>query len=184
MVSLKGLTYLRRNAELRQAVKTLLNDRAAQGMVQQLQLSSGEVFFAQAEALGRTLPRLSNRMVILSPFDNSVIQRERLKTLFNYDYQIECYVPAARRQYGYFCLPLLYRDAFVGRMDCKARRKEKLLEIKALHFEPHSFDDGQVATAFATAISKFCQFQGCDRVSLTDAYPKQMSLLVRKALAQ
>lgn len=184
VVSLKGLTYLRRNTELRQAVKTLLDNRVAQGMLQQLQLSSGEVFFAEAEALDRSLPRLSNRMVILSPFDNSVIQRERLKTLFNYDYQIECYVPAAKRQYGYFCLPLLYRDAFVGRMDCKAHRKEKLLEIKALHFEPHSFDDEQLLTAFATAISKFCQFQGCDQVSLTEAYPKHLGQRVRSALVK
>ncbi|MFL1454263.1 DNA glycosylase AlkZ-like family protein [Marinobacter sp. GN3S48] len=70
-------------------------------------------------------------MLILSPFDNSVIQRERLKALFQYDYQLECYVPAAKRQYGYFCLPLLYRDEFIGRMDCKAHPKHLTQRLRS-----------------------------------------------------
>lgn len=184
VLSLKGITYLRRNAGLRQAVKSLVDERLAQGMLQQLQLSSGEVYLAEAKALEQPLPRLSNRLVILSPFDNSVIQRERLRALFHFNYQIECYLPATKRQYGYFCLPLLYRDAFVGRMDCKAHRKEQWLEIKALYIEPHGFDDEQLFTAFAAAISRFCQFQGCKRVSLTAVYPKQLGQRVRSALGQ
>ncbi|MEM9121100.1 MAG: crosslink repair DNA glycosylase YcaQ family protein, partial [Cyanobacteria bacterium P01_F01_bin.56] len=140
LVSLKGLTYQRRNVELRKAVKALVNERLAQRTLEEVQVSSGEVFILEAGALERPLPRLNNRMSILSPFDNSVIQRERLKALFDYDYHLECYVPAAKRQYGYFCLPLLYRDKFVGRMDCKAHRKIGHLEIKSLHFEQHQFD--------------------------------------------
>ena len=132
LVSLKGLTYQRRNTDLRQAVKALVNERLAQRTLEQVQVSSGEVFLLETGALERPLPRLNNRMLILSPFDNSVIQRERLKALFQYDYRIECYVPAAKRQYGYFCLPLLFRDEFIGRMDCKAHRKTSHLEIKSL----------------------------------------------------
>lgn len=182
IVSLKGLTYLRRNAELRKTVKALVNEELAQGALQQIKLSSGEVFIVEAGALERRMPRLSNRMVILSPFDNSVIQRERLKALFRYDYQIECYVPAAKRQYGYFCLPLLYRDEFVGRMDCKAHRKDRLLEIKSLYFEPHHFDDDTVSNAFVEAITTFCRFQECDTVCLTEAYPKPVAQSLRDAL--
>ena len=182
VVSLKGLTYQRRNAELRKALKTLVNDRLAQGALEQIKLSSGEVFMVETGALERPLPRLKNRMVILSPFDNSVIQRERLKALFQYDYQIECYVPATKRQYGYFCLPLLYRDEFVGRMDCKAHRKVRLLEIKSLYFEQHSFDEDLIVTAFVDAITKFCQFQECDTVCLTEAYPKHLAQRLRNAL--
>ena len=47
-----------------------------------------------------------NQVNILSPFDNVVIQRNRLFEIFGFDYQIECYVPQAKRQYGYFSLPL------------------------------------------------------------------------------
>ncbi len=121
-------------------------------------------------------------MLILSPFDNSVIQRERLKALFQYDYQLECYVPAAKRQYGYFCLPLLYRDEFIGRMDCKAHRKISQLEIKSLHLEQHNFDEDLVIAAFVEAIAQFCHFQECDSVSLTKAHPKHLTQRLRSAL--
>lgn len=174
-VSLKGLTYLRRDAALRKAIKTLVEERLAQGELEQLRVSSGEVFFIQTGGMERPLPRLGNRMLILSPFDNSVIQRQRLETLFQFDYQIECYVPAAKRRYGYFCLPLLYRDEFIGRMDCKAHRKTGCLEILSLHFEKHNFDKDAVTAAFVDALTQFCQFQGCESVSFNKACPKHLA---------
>jgi len=180
--SLKGLTYQRRNAELRKAVKALVNERLAQRTLEQVQVSSGEVFILETGALERPLPRLNSRMLILSPFDNSVIQRERLKALFQYGYQLECYVPAPKRQYGYFCLPLLYRDEFIGRMDCKAHRKISHLEIKSLHLEQHNFDEDLVITAFVDAITQFCHFQKCDSVSLTKAHPKHLTQRLHSAL--
>ena len=180
--SLKGLTYQRRNAGLRKAVKALINERLAQRTLEQVQVRSGEIFILEKGALERPVPRLNNRMLILSPFDNSVIQRERLKALFQYDYQLECYVPATKRQYGYFCLPLLYRDEFIGRMDCKAHRKTRHLEIKSLHFEQHIFDEESVIAAFVDAITQFCHFQNCDSVSLTKAYPKHLLQRLRSAL--
>ena len=182
VVSLKGFTYQRRNADLRKAVKALVNERLAQRMLEPVQVSSGEVFLLAAGAFERSLPRLNSRMLILSPFDNSVIQRDRLKALFQYDYRIECYVPAAKRQYGYFCLPLLYRDEFIGRMDCKAHRKNNHLEIKSLHFEHHNFDQDLVIAAFVDAITQFCHFQQCDSVSLTKAHPKHLTQPITTAL--
>jgi len=180
--SLKGLTYLRRNSELRKAVKTLVNERLADGTLEQVESNSGEVFILEAGALERRLPRLNNRMMILSPFDNSVIQRERLKAVFQFDYQIECYLPATKRQYGYFSLPILFRDEFIGRMDCKAHRKTRHLEIKLLHLELHDFDEELVITAFVEAIKKFCEFQNCDSVALTKAHPKHLTKNFQKAL--
>ena len=181
-VSLKGLTYQRRNAELRKAVKALVKERLAQGTLEQVQVSSGEVFILETGVLERPLPRLSSRMLILSPFDNSLIQRERLKALFQYEYQLECYVPAPKRVYGYFSLPLLYRDEFIGRMDCKAHRKVSHLEIKLLHLEQHNFDEDSVITAFIDAITKFSHFQKCDSVSLTKAHPKHLTQRLHSAL--
>ncbi|MFT5232700.1 MAG: hypothetical protein ACI9UK_001246 [Candidatus Krumholzibacteriia bacterium] len=180
--SLKGLTYQRRNTDLRKAVKALVNERLAQGTFEQLRMGDGDVFLVETGALERPLPRLNKRMVILSPFDNSVIQRERLKTLFQYNYLIECYVPAAKRQYGYFCLPLLYRDEFIGRVDCKAHRKTRHLEIKLLHFEQHDFDEDMVIAAFVDAITKFSAFQQCDTVSLTRVGPKHLTQPLLTAL--
>ncbi|RLU01281.1 winged helix-turn-helix domain-containing protein [Ketobacter sp.] len=185
--SLKGLTYQRRNASLRKAVKSLVNERLAQGTLEQIRIENGDVFLIETGALERRLPRLSNRFLILSPFDNAVIQRERLKALFEFDYQIECYVPAAKRQYGYFSLPLLYQDQFVGRMDCKAHRKSRHLEIKSLYFEQHrveqhDFDEAAIISAFVEAVTTFCQFQECDSVSLTNIHPKNIAQRLRHAL--
>jgi uncharacterized protein len=182
VVSLKGLTYQRRSPELRQAMKSLVNEQLAQGRLEQVQVSKGDLFLVETGALDRPLPDLNNRMLILSPFDNSVIQRDRLKALFQFDYQIECYLPEAKRQYGYFCLPLLYRDRFIGRMDCKAHRRDRHLEIKSLYFEPHSFDEDLVVTAFVEAIVQFCRFQTCDRMSFTNAYPNHLTQRLRSAL--
>ena len=182
LVSLKGLTYQRRNPELRKAVKVLVNERLAEQDLEQVQLSNGEVFILASGAFEQPLARLNNRMSILSPFDNSVIQRARLKSLFQYDYQLECYLPAAKRQYGYFSLPLLYRDEFIGRMDCKAHRKDRHLEIKSLHLQQHSFDEDLVIAAFVAAITPFCSFQNCDTISLTQVQPKHFIQRLRNAL--
>lgn len=183
LVSLKGFTYLRKNTALRNAVKKLVNEQLAQGILEKLVLASGEQFIIRTGEFERPLTRLNNRLSILSPFDNSVIQRDRLNALFQFDYQIECYVPANKRKYGYFNLPLLFRDSFIGRMDCKAHRKSRHLEIKTLHLEQHDFDDDFIITAFVDAITKFCDFQGCDSVSLTKAYPGNRAKRWQKAIA-
>jgi uncharacterized protein len=180
--SLKGLTYQRRNPELRKAVKALVTEKLAQGTLEQVQVSSGEVFILETGALERSLPPPKNRMLILSPFDNSLIQRDRLKAVFQFDYQLECYLPEAQRQYGYFSLPLLYRDEFIGQMDCKAHRKISQLEIKLLHFKQHNFDEDLVTNAFVETITQFCHFQSCDSVSLTKAHPNHLTQRLRSAL--
>lgn len=82
-----------------------------------------------------------NKVKILSPFDNLLIQRKRTKELFNYDYQIECYVPANKRKIGYFSLPLLWGREFSGRMDVKMDRKLGVLNILNLHIETEKPDE-------------------------------------------
>jgi len=182
LVSLKGITYLRRNPDLRKAVKALVKERVSQKTLQEIRLTNGEVFVLEAGALESALPPLKNRLRILSPFDNSVIQRDRLKSVFDYDYQIECYVPAYRRQYGYFCLPLLYRDRLIGRMDCKAHRTKRHLEITSLYLEEHCIVDDRLLAAFSDAVVRFCHFQDCDCVSITSVYPEKMGQPFRRAL--
>lgn len=183
LISLKGVTYLRRNAALRKAVKAQITEQLHQGQLESLQTSNGETFMLPAGALDQPLPRLSKRLRILSPFDNSVIQRDRLKALFHYDYQIECYVPAAKRQYGYFCLPLLYGDEFIGQMDCKAHRKQQQLEIKALYLLGDTGDPETFTAAFASAMGEFCRFQQCNSLRLSQVQPTHLGPLLQPALS-
>jgi uncharacterized protein YcaQ len=181
-VSMKGLTYLRRNAGLRSAVKALVDDRLAQRELEQGRLDSGEIFIGAAGTLEGPVPRVTNRLSILSPFDNSVIQRERLNALFQFPYQLECYLPEAKRRFGYFCLPLLYRDEFVGRMDCKAHRKTGQFEIKQLHFEHYQCHEDELLGAFAQTLKDFMQFQNCRSVSLGQVSPVHLTQRLRSAL--
>ncbi|XOV77587.1 MAG: winged helix-turn-helix domain-containing protein [Aestuariibacter sp.] len=182
LVTLKGLTYLRRNGELRKAMKTRVDEYLSQQRLEQMELPNGEIFFVKSGALEQTLPRSHNRLIILSPFDNSVIQRDRLSALFEYNYQIECYVPEPKRQFGYFCLPLLFRNTFIGRMDCKAHRKNKHLEIKSLHLEEAVNNTEELANAFAEAMVDFCRFQNCETVSLSKINIEPLSHSFHQAL--
>jgi len=183
LVSLKGITYSRRNPQLRSAAKELVAARLAAGELDRVVLPGGEQFVCRSGLMDTSAPRAADKMRILSPFDNAVIQRDRLKSIFGYDYQIECYVPAAKREFGYFCLPLLYRDQFVGRMDCKAHRARRELQVISLYFGAHGFDDSQIMNAFATAITEFRDFQNCDTVLLTKVNPSYMRAELERAMA-
>lgn len=98
----------------------------------------------------------NNAVKILSPFDNLLIQRKRVLELFDFDYQIECYVPAAKRKYGYFSLPLLWGSEFAGRMDAKIDRKTKIFHIYHLHIETEKIDE--FIHAFKPSLESFTLF--------------------------
>lgn len=111
--------------------------------------------------------RVSERVEVLSPFDNLVIQRKRLKAFFGFDYQIECYVPAPKRKYGYFCLPLLSGECLVGRVDAKADRAGGVLEIRSLYLEPEGRPARrlrQIPEEFKEALERFAAFNACDAI--------------------
>lgn len=165
LVSTVGATYGRRDAALRDAMKTEITQRHQKGALNTLTLANGSVYYIEPHRLDQPMPRLDSTLKILSPFDNAVIQRKRLLDLFDFDYQLECYVPATKRKYGYLALPLLYKGEFVGRMDCKAHRGEGVLEIKGLFFES-GCDTAAVRGALTKALSRFARFQGCSETSL------------------
>ncbi len=180
-VTLKGVTYLRKGAPLRAAVNALVDEKLAAGELERVRID-GDVFLCEAGLLQRPMPRAADRLTILSPFDHGVIQRERLDALFGFQYQLECYLPAARRRFGYFSLPLLYRDQFVGRMDCKVHRNAGRLEIRTLHFEPHGYDDEALLAALCESLETFMAFQGCDTVTIGRVEPVSATERVRSTL--
>ncbi len=118
--------------------------------------------FALCEALELNTPLKNSVVRFLSPFDNLTIQRKRLKWLFDFDYAVEIYVPADKRKYGYFVLPILWGDRLIGRMDAKANRAERQLVILNLVFESTFRDLNVVKSAFIEALARFTRFQQCD----------------------
>ena len=127
--------------------------------------------FALREALQFNLPLNKSVVRFLSPFDNLTIQRERLKWLFGFDYTIEIYVPANKRKYGYFVLPILWGDRMIGRMDAKANRAERQLIIQNLVFEPTFRELNVLRPAFIEALTAFTRFQQCDNWKILRVVP-------------
>ena len=75
----------------------------------------------------------AGRAALLSPFDRLLADRKRMGELFDFDYILEMYKPAAQRRWGYYALPILYGDRLVGKLDAQADRKEGELRVTAVH---------------------------------------------------
>ena len=73
------------------------------------------------------------RTALLSPFDRLVYDRRRAQELFEFEYTLEMYKPAAKRRWGYFALPVLHDDRLVGKVDATADRKASVLRVHAIH---------------------------------------------------
>lgn len=170
----KSITYNRKGNPLRTAVKRLLDEAQASTTLTSFELPNGEKVFAKPELLEQRAPSAPKNVKILSPFDNAVIQRDRTMAVFDFDYQIECYVPEAKRRFGYFSLPILYQDRLVGRMDCKAHRTEKRFEVKHLSLEDSftaSGRDEQFRIAFSDSLQNFAMFNQCPDVTIKNVSP-------------
>jgi hypothetical protein len=88
------------------------------------------------------------RTALLSPFDRLVHDRVRSEELFEFEYGLEMYKPAAKRRWGYFALPVLHGDRLVGKLDAAADRKASVLRVNAIH------EDVKFTRAMTAAVRK------------------------------
>ncbi len=88
------------------------------------------------------------RTALLSPFDRLIHDRGRTEELFEFEYTLEMYKPAAKRRWGYFALPILHGDRLVGKVDATADRKASVLRVNAIH------EDVSFSRAMTTAVLK------------------------------
>lgn len=149
-----------------------------------LQISAGGntyyVLPASLDLLSKPLAR--SKLKILSPFDNLLIQRKRMRTLFGFDYLIECYVPEAKRQYGYFSLPVLWDGRLVARMDCKTERKKSLLHIHHLALEPWLVKTDVFFHALRNELASFMQFNNCSHLRLHKTSPARFKPVLQSVI--
>lgn len=132
------------------------------------------------ELLDRRLRR--EKACLLSPFDNVVIQRRRVRDLFDFDYQLECYVPEKNRVHGYFVLPVLWRGRLVARTDLKAHRDRGVLEVRNLVTESGLRAPDRFAAALATSLRALAAFNGCDAITVSDRVARELAAAVNHHL--
>ena len=116
---------------------------------------------------------------LLSPFDPLIWDRARAQAMFGFEYTIECYVPAARRRYGYYVLPILRRGRLVGRLDAKAHRAEGVFEVKTLYVEEGEMPAEDWVADVAQAIAVTARWHGTPKVRLGRCRPANVAAALR-----
>ena len=126
--------------------------------------------------------QVATRTTLLSPFDPVVWDRERTETLFDFSYRLECYTPAAKRRYGYFVLPVLFRGALVARLDAKAHRKAGQFEVKAFYLEPGVDATAEMVAEIGAAITACARWHGTPKVQVARSDPPELAEKLARAV--
>jgi uncharacterized protein YcaQ len=98
------------------------------------------------------------RTTLLGPFDPLIGDRERTEALFDFRFRLEIYVPAAKREFGYYVMPILHGDRLIGRIDPVFDRKHRILEVKSIYAEPDA--PAEARPAVMAAIDELAAWLG------------------------
>ncbi|WP_261165600.1 winged helix-turn-helix domain-containing protein [Microbacterium sp. Marseille-Q6965] len=111
------------------------------------------------------VPRRLDRVALLTPFDPVVWFRDRALRMFGFDYRIEIYVPAHRRRFGYYSLPVLVGDRLAARVDLKADRAGSTLLVQSAWWEPDA--PAEAAERIAAELRRAAAWQGLEQISVS-----------------
>ncbi len=142
----------------------LVSELAADGQLQEVDVEGWDkpgYHHPSTEAAG-----IITGCTLLSPFDSLIWERERTERLFGFRYRNEIYTPPAKREFGYYVLPLLLDEAFVGRMDLKADRKASRLQVLGAHAE-QGVATSSIAAPAAREIARLASWLGLDDVDVS-----------------
>jgi uncharacterized protein YcaQ len=149
-------------------------------LIQQIEIAEGDLvwpgtWFIHQDSL-LLLERIESgdwqpRTTLLSPFDNLICHRERSEELFGFHYRIEIYVPKAKRQYGYYVVPILHGDQIIGRIDPKMDRKKKQLVINEIYAEPSAPMTVETSRSIAGSLEELAKFLGAKKIVLLKKPP-------------
>jgi uncharacterized protein YcaQ len=175
----------------RSEATVVLKQLIAEGVAVEVQaiLSDGE-----AHALVLHLDRLpalqqaadgalkAERTTFLSPFDNLLWVPRRDVAFWNFRQSLEAYLPQEKRQYGYFTLPILHKDRFVGRFDPKLERATGTLRLKAIYLEPKVKADDELVGAVAGALHDFMHFHKATDLVIESSTPAVFGKRLARAM--
>ena len=134
IVSLDSICHL--DAPRKPAMKRLLDARVRRKELIPVAVEGAgqSLHWVHPEAIDAVPDPTQQRVHILSPFDPLIIQRKRLRLLFDYDYRFEAYVPRHKRLFGYFVCPVLIGDRIVAGLDLKTDRQRQRLLVRGWHW--------------------------------------------------
>ncbi len=104
----------------------------------------------------------------LAPLDNMLWDREMTKAIFDFDYSWEVYVPVNKRKYGYYVLPVLYKNRLVARFEPEMHRNNDPLSIKNWWWEEGVETTGDLRSAIENAFDNFCKYLHCESVQVNN----------------
>ena len=108
---------------------------------------------------------LKPRMSFIAPLDPLMWDKALISALFDFQYSWEIYTPAVKRKYGYYTLPILFGDRFVGRIEAVPDRKTGTLTVKGLWWEPGVRLTKKLEAALEKTLVTFARFNDCESVS-------------------
>jgi len=164
---------------LKQGVAVPVQAQLADGETYEMVVHRGQLKNLQKAVEGEIK---AQRTTFLSFFDNLFWCRGRDVQVWNYRNLMEAYVPEAKRQYGYFCQSILYKDRLVGRFDPKLERKTGTLRIKALYLEEGIEPDDELVSGVATAMRDFMKFHDAKELVVEKSQPSEFGEKLLKAV--
>jgi uncharacterized protein len=117
----------------------------------------------------------AGRTTFLSPFDNLWWASRRDEQLWGFHQSLEAYLPAPKRLYGYFCMPILHKDRLVGRFDPKLERKNGVLRLKSLYLEPGVKPGQELVRETAAAMRDFLAFHAAQELIIEHSQPAEFA---------
>ena len=151
----------------------ILHELVEEGELLELEVEgSKETFYIRKEdegLLGK--PAKNNVAQFIAPLDNLTWDRGMIKELFNFEYTWEVYTPAAKRKFGYYVLPVLYKNQFVARFEPEPCRGIEPLKIKNWWWEPDIKITDEMVAAIENAFIRFSKYLGVEMME--DKYWKE-----------
>ena len=147
-------------------VRPLLEEMADDGLVERVDVEGWgrQQAYVHPDA---HLPRWVRAQTLVSPFDSVMWERDRVERIFDFTYRIEIYTPKPKRVYGYYVLPFLLGDRYVGRVDLKADRAASALLVQSA-FAEEGVDHLEVAEPLHDELRLLACWLGLDDVVVKD----------------
>jgi len=178
-LGLQGVKSPQRNRSIQRLIADgLLIEAQVEGIDIPFYLRSQDLPILEEAINSKQTPRNAS---IIAPLDNLLWERRLVEEIFDFEYRWEVYTPKAKRQYGYYVLPVLYGDRFIARFEPVLDKKTRVLKIENWWWEPGVMIDAEVVSALEESLRSFIHYLNATRIQIKDVslHPDEIEALVK-----